>query len=417
MSWINIKNLAYLIILSTHFIILSQSYLTSPGSKGVVLASMITGLLIIPIVANVAFDNMKTLAVNSSLILVFLLIMEGLFAFRIIQHPVISTWTVTSSKNIDAVDFLGTAPFLKFKPNFNVRSQGSRGDDFTYEWQTDALGFKNPAHTEILTLHFDFIALGDSFTEGMGVAIDNTWTSKVNQKSTLTIYNAGVQGYSASQMKATYENLMEKISHEGIIIGALPQIFGREQTFSKYETATLGTGGIRSIAESEYSRNSFLTGLVRAIYTFVKSKIVTLSDGNIASNKYSSEIPISYSTRAALRQNANWKKYVENLIDLSNLALHKDKKVILIQYPYRYEIYFNTQQLGLKELEEINYYVELDLLREALPKNVEILDMFPYIKEDWIANKSKIYFNHDGHMNERGQDLISDFVITKVGKY
>lgn len=417
MIWINIKNIAYLIILSTHFIILSLNFLTSPGSKAVVLASMITGLLIIPIVANVIFNSMKTLAVNSSLILVFLLIMEGLFAFRIIQHPVISTWTVTSSKNIDAVDFLDTAPFLKFKPNFNVRSQGIRGDDFTYEWQTDALGFKNPAHTKISTLHFDYIALGNSFTEGMGVAIDNTWTSKVNQKSILTIYNAGVQGYSASQMKATYENLMEKISHKGIIIGALPEIFGREQKISKYETATLETGGIRSIVEGEYSRNSFLTGLVIAIYTFVKSKIVTLFDSNIASNKYRSEIPISYSTRATLRENTNWKKYVENLTDLSNLALNRNKKVILIQYPNRHEIIFNTKELGLKELKDINYYVELDLLRETLPKNVEILDMLPYIKEDWIANKSQIYFNQDGHMNERGQDLISDFVITKVGKY
>lgn len=417
MSWIKFKNFTFLILTSIHLIIVVLSYLKEPGSKAVMLASFIIVLLLIPIIVNIFLGKMKVLAVNTSLILFFLLFIEGLFSFRIIQHPVISTWTLTVSKNIGAVDFLEEAPFVKFKPQTKVKSQGSRGSDFTYEWQTDALGFKNINHADISNLHFDYIALGDSFTEGMGVAIEDTWISKVGQKSNLTIYNASVQGYSASQMKATYDKLKGKISHEGIIIGVLPTIFEREQTFSIYETASFGTGGIRTIAGAgSAGQNSFLTGLIRAIKRTLKYMIIPIIDQNVTSKNYRNEVPVSYPDRASLEQDVNWNKYVQNLIELSNLALQSNKKVILIQYPHRHEIYFNEQELGINELKEIDYYVELEILKEVLPKNVKVFDMFPYIKETWSANQRNIYFIIDGHMNERGHELISEFIVNNVDK-
>jgi hypothetical protein len=251
MSWINFKNIIFLILIIVHSIILLLSYLKEPGSKAVILAGIITVLLLNPIIANITFGKVKTLAINASIILVFLLLCEGLFASRIIQHPAVQVWKFTNSQNINSVEFLKEAPFVKFKPKVIVRSQGSRGNDFTYEWQTDALGYKNIQHSDSLNTHFDYIALGDSFTEGMGVSIDDMWTSKVNQRSKIQIYNAAIQGYSASQMYATYLNLKDKISHGGIITGALPTIFTREKIFDSYKNASLGTGGIRSIASGE----------------------------------------------------------------------------------------------------------------------------------------------------------------------
>ena len=55
MSWINIKKSAFLVISIIHFIILALSFLTEPGSKAVLLASTITALLVIPVLANIAF--------------------------------------------------------------------------------------------------------------------------------------------------------------------------------------------------------------------------------------------------------------------------------------------------------------------------------------------------------------------------
>jgi hypothetical protein len=412
MSWINFKNLTFLSLVIVHTIILLLNYLKLPDSKAVILATLSTALLLSPIIANVILGKVKTLAVNSALILVFLLLIEGLFALRIIQHPVISTWNLTNSKNIESVDFLQEVPFVKFKPNVNVRSQRFRGNDFTYEWQTDALGFKNIKHSDLSDIHFDYIALGDSFTEGMGVSIDNMWTSKVSQKTNVKIYNAAIQGYSASQMKATYLNLKDRLSHDGIIIGALPMIFTREKIFDSLENAKLGTGGIRSIAEaSKYAENSFLTELIRALVRVIKKENLPNSKDN---RSYIHEIPDSYPDQVLLSGDINWQRYVQNLSELSNFALSSGKEVILIQYPHRHEIYFNAEELGVDDIKEIDYYIELDLLKKSLPKKVKILDMFPYLKEVWSIDKRNIYFVKDGHMNERGQELISAFIVNNI---
>ena len=412
MSWINLKNILFLNLIIVHSIILLLSYLKEPGSKAVILAMIITLLLLIPVIANITFGKAKTLAINSSIILVFLLLCEVLFASRIIQHPVVQVWRLTDSRNINAVEFLKEAPFVKFKPNVIVRSQGSRGNDFTYEWQTDSLGFKNIQNSDTLNSHFDYIALGDSFTEGMGVSIDDTWTSKVNQRSEIKIYNAAIRGYSASQMNATYLNIKDKISHDGIIIGALPTIFSREKIFDSYENASLGTGGIRSIASGNVgTENSFLTGLIRALKKFSSQKTLLISRDN---RNYITEIPESFHNRDSLAMNIYWKKYVDNLIKLSNSALSSGKEVVLIQYPHRHEIYFETDDLGVNDIKQVDYYIELELLKEALPKNVTILDMFPHIKDAWTSDRRIMYFIKDGHMNEKGQDLVSDFIISNL---
>ena len=364
---------------------------------------------------NLVFKKAKVLAINCAFIVTFLILMEGLFFFQIIDHPAIKTWRMVS-KNIASVEFLEKSPYVKFRPNVTVTSHGNRGNDFTYEWLTDELGYKNNAFNDIFKTQFDFIALGDSFTEAMGVKITDTWTSKVAQKSDVVIYNAGVQGYSASQMRSSYESLLSKISHDGIIIGALPTIYNREATFANATLSTHGAGGIRSIATDGVVMQSFLTSTLRAVMQrAVKPNLVT-KDVNLMADQtqlvgYINEIPVTYPKRENLRQNKNWKSYIDNLTAIAELALQNKKRVILIQYPFRHEIYFDETQLRVKNISEVDYYVELDLIRDALPKSVEIIDMFEYIKSSWDKSGDYIYFVQDGHMNESGQELIADFLI------
>ncbi len=96
------------------------------------------------------------------------------------------------------------------------------------------------------------------------------------------------------------------------------------------------------------------------------------------------------------------------------MAFQNGKEVILIQYPIRHEIYFNTNQLGINNISETDYYVELELLRIILPKEVILLDMLPYVKDKYNKKNQKMYFEIDGHMNEIGQEIVADFLIQKL---
>tara|TARA_X000000950_G_scaffold7983_1_gene8779 strand:- start:234 stop:1514 length:1281 start_codon:yes stop_codon:yes gene_type:complete len=410
MSWIKIKNLYLTILIFLNLIIIFFSNLFEPGSKAVLISSLIIVSLTFPMIIYVFFKKIEVLAINTAFLATFLIIMEGLFFFKIIEHPAIPTWKI-KLKNIETVELLDNSPYVKFKPNVKVTSQGSRGSDFTYEWVTDQLGFKNILNNDISKLHFNFIALGDSFTEAIGVEIIDTWTSKVGQKSTLKIYNAGVQGYTASQMRSTYESLVSKISHDGIIIATLPRIYRREAIFINSNDRKYGSGGIRTIAKNTSLNQSFLTGLLRALKRSLNTKDIKFENERNLLSPYVDEIPAKYPKGEILKNNRNWELYIKNLIALSEIALSNNKKVILIQYPYRHEIYFNNKELGVKNISEVDYYVELDLIRDALSRNVEVIDMFKYLKNNWKESGEFIYFLQDGHMNEKGQEQIADFMI------
>ena len=214
-------------------------------------------------------------------------------------------------------------------------------------------------------------------------------------------------------MKATYKNLKNKISHEGIIIGALPRFYSRESIFSEFNGSNeslIGAGGIRSIVLG-YRGNSFLVQFFRAMKLFIRDYYDISHQVDQRMAVYVAEIPKDYPLADKLLNDQNWLAYTKHLAQLAEIAIEQNKKVLLIQYPHRHEVYFSQKQLGVKQINEIDHYVELNLLRKALPKSVVFLDMLPFIKEQWDISKEYIYFEKDGHMNERGHELIAKFIV------
>ena len=404
MSWIKWM---FLISCFINVIYLLLTLTASPSAKANILASAIIFLLIIPQVIYILRSKFNTLAWNATLIATSLIVVEGIFFLKIVENPSIQTWTRIDNQQKSKIDFLDRSPYIKFKPNVNVRSMGFRGYDFVSLWTTDQFGYKNVA-VKNSPSHYDFIALGDSFTEGMGVSIKDTWTNQINQSGRLSIYNAGVQGYSASQMYGTYELLNAKINHNGVIIGALPMIYNREQWFvdSKLDAMQKGYGGIASILRGEDERaNTFMASFLRSIYKSVASSL------NGINKHYSSEIPLEVDTTYSLSSNSNWIRYVNSITLIAEKAYSKNKRVLLIQFPKRHEIYFSAQEQGLNEFSETQYYIELEYLKRFIPDYVEVLDMFPFFKNDFRTSNKPLYFKKDGHMNEHGNKLVAKFII------
>ena len=87
-------------------------------------------------------------------------------------------WINKDTKNKEVIEYLDRSPYIKFKPNVKVRIQFYRGNtnQFEYDWQTDSKGFKNLQYLSKLK-EVDIVTLGDSFAEGMGVPIEETFST------------------------------------------------------------------------------------------------------------------------------------------------------------------------------------------------------------------------------------------------
>ena len=130
------------------------------------------------------------------------------------------------------------SPFATLRPETRIRVPGYYGpeSDFEYEWTTDKRGFKNdPAIAA--RRQFDVVALGDSFTEAMGVPTRQGWVHLLNEKG-LSAYSLGVQGYAPSQFLGAYDMFGADLGARWIVVGYLTGTAAREAAIRARNSGT-----------------------------------------------------------------------------------------------------------------------------------------------------------------------------------
>ena len=100
---------------------------------------------------------------------------------------------------------------------------------FVYEWTTDRRGFKNTSAIAARET-VEVVACGDSFTEGMGVSVEDTWTSRL-QNLEYPAYSLGVQGYAPTQFRGAYEHYGRALSPKWVVVGYTGGVYQRESLF------------------------------------------------------------------------------------------------------------------------------------------------------------------------------------------
>jgi hypothetical protein len=172
------------------------------------------------------------------------------------------------------VEYLEASPYAKLKPNTVVRVPGIYGpaDDFVYEWQTDRRGFKNlPAIAALERV--PIVALGDSFTEGLGVATERSWPSVLTRRGYAT-YSLGVQGYAPSQMAGVLRLYGSRLHPQWVVVGYVGNSYRREGFFLQTEAEILGA--IHRQAEADLRANPLE---VRKQYKHVGTAILVYLNG------------------------------------------------------------------------------------------------------------------------------------------
>lgn len=341
------------------------------------------------------------------------------------------------------IEYLKENPYVKFRPNVLVRSQGWRGTDkqFVYEWRTDENGFKNlPGLTR--RGNVDLVILGDSFTEGMGVSTDDTYPGQLNKKGLIT-YNLGVQGYAPTQFYGVFEKYGKNLNPKYVIIGYCATTYDREFSFFNIDETIKSkkfTGGIQSIVDQvERGRDikSQSKYLLNAIYLLCKYSFNNLeyayrhlkTNDNFTSKyfaKLGSEIQRITSEEKKLNElNTNkskeWQSTINAFTDIAVSARKVDAQTILLYLPLRRELYYEKAK-GEKLPEEYIEKTERKMLQAfCLKNNIVFLDPTPeflkYISELGLGySRDYPYLEIDGHLSPTGYRIISNIVENYIRK-
>jgi len=393
--------------------------------------------------SKAVFKHFMNYQVSLFVLICCFLLLDFLFIFFPNLFPAIIRSYLTK-ENIDSVrevmvDYLDTSPYVKFKPNTLIRSQGYRGtsNQFSYEWITDHLGFKNLDSVSKLK-KVDIVALGNSFTEGMGVSTEYIWPSILTKKGYPT-YNLGVQGYAPIQIEGTLKKYGLRFSPKYVIIGYCASTYGREKSFINTKLVIKNkkfTGGIDSIANHEIKRQTkFISSALYQIATislkkyFFSTKLkfsivdpifIPYQEGILSIKKENLISDISSNSLA-------WQNTLKAFNNIIKMARSINAKIIIVYFPHRPEVYFK-RATGKDMPEKYFEKIESNLIH-LFTQEKDIGFINPFKKLQYYVNNLEEnfdieqlpYLQLDGHMSKIGHLLIAEeillYIQTKSGTF
>lgn len=330
--------------------------------------------------------------------------------------------------------YLDNWPYFKFKPNIIAQTYGDRGNDCIYKWKTDRLGFKNLS----VKKNYDYIAVGDSYVEGMCAQINETFSSYLTEKN-INTYNLGVQGWSDKQAISALQILEdENINYNGVIFGYLNDRFYREKNFlDKPEPA----GGLGKIIKTELrvGKSFFVSReIIQKIFKFNDfdwSREFNLTSPNLILAEQTKiklkeefknlKIPLNYIPYTKQWSEINNIDLKNNkLIDISNRSIlnlakkldKENKDFIIFIFPLRSAV------LGHIIYEDghicnTDYYQAVKRVQKNLKgTNTIYIDFFDEsveLTKKWIETRDYKYFiwkYKDPHYSKVGNQLVSNSI-------
>lgn len=353
------------------------------------------------------------------------------------------------------VELLDESPFAKPKANVSIRVPGDYGSetDFEYEWMTDNRGYKNDPEIAMRN-QFDVIALGDSFTEGLGVKTENTWISKLNSLG-ISAYSLGVQGYAPSQMSGTFKLFGTELKPKLVIIGYLTGTYDREVFFLKEEQNSKDKelpSAIGRLVKNDLNNNREYRKQFKFVFTaatfviydkmmdiyrsyidedyatdprFIPEKLM-VADESISVGKmqrYKKEIQTALdqiSTKEKLQSRPEWEKTLASFDEIITQAKVQSETTILLVFHHRGAVYVNKatgQSLG----ENYQGFIEKELLRKFAAENGAIfLDTYAAL-EDYVKEINETtdisqypYLKYDGHLSNKGNEIIAKLIFDYI---
>lgn len=406
-----------------------------------------------------SLDGVSELFVSLSLILVMCSLLE--LTFWVAPHifPQVVRNLVRSpgaeELRIQWVEFLPSSPYVKPKANTRIRSPGDYGPEsnFAYEWTTDNYGFKNSWDPK-RPPKWQALALGDSFTEAMGVPVEDGWAAQLTRKGIAT-YSAGVQGYAPTQMAGTLRLLAGRIQPKLVFVGYLPSVYEREQFFegsseeilarkkfpsaigrmvevsrdgsevriqSRFVSTALGTlVSLRVRERFRLLRLRFDPAFAQDPRFLAEESLSADSEMRIAwIGRYRNEIVKSLSSETdpdQLAEDRRWQSLEAQFRDIVADANQMGAKVVFILFRHRGEIYARPAT-GRDLPRNSSGNVEARAL-ERLAKDTGslFLDTTPAFQaavSEWTTTtepSESLYLRYDGHLSAKGNELVSNLIF------
>lgn len=310
---------------------------------------------------------------------------------------------------------------LSLKPNQNSHITGHPEFSFTVQTNDDGL------RDEPFEGTFDIAAIGDSFTFGFGVEMDESWPSRLEVISGKRVANLGWAGWSSHVYPIAIRRyaipLQTNLWIWAFFGNDLPESVGAESFLSSGETNYLEwtPDGVAAGNELPFPWSLRTFQLLAAL---INTELFLLPDSG--DGVYDDgEMKMRYGLYAwemtdPAKQEVvrGWELTKDALLEALDLSAEHDASLVVVFIPNREHVYWPylksvMTDVGVAQLDN----VERQLKDFCVEHGIYYINLLPPFQEKAVEGEM-LYYPNDGHWNVAGHDFAATIIsnyLSSVG--
>ncbi|HTN70382.1 MAG TPA: GDSL-type esterase/lipase family protein [Methylomirabilota bacterium] len=255
------------------------------------------------------------------------------------------------------------------------------------------------------------VAVGDSFTFGLGVNQEATWIARLAQLSHRDIINLGVPGWGPQQYTRTLERYGFPLKPKIVFYGLFSNDVGNVTRFAKDD------GHFNRFSLREYLRlNSVTFNLFRRLRRAkIAVKDIELADVGLHFSSESLKSRVSSDSR---RFSQGWPLTTQQIETAYSDSQRANATFVLLYFPSKEEVYWKAIKEKSKSLEPLDD--RIDQLRKATmefcrSRVLLCIDVTPAL-EKRAEQGEKVYFSADSHWNDAGNRIVAEEIYRQLAE-
>ena len=253
------------------------------------------------------------------------------------------------------------------------------------------------------------VAVGDSFTFGLGVNQEATWIAQLANLSRHDIINLGVPGWGPQQYTRTLEQYGLRLKPKIVFYGLFSNDVGNVTRFAKDD------GHFNRFSLRQFLRlNSITFNLFRNLRrTKISVKDIELAGVGL---RFSSESLQSRVSSDSKRFPQGWPLTRQQIETAYNESQRSNATFVLLYFPSKEEVYWKAIKEKSKSLEPLDD--RIDQLRKTTmefchSRGFFCIDLTPALKRR-AEQGEKVYFSADSHWNDAGNRIVADEIYKQL---
>jgi len=248
------------------------------------------------------------------------------------------------------------------------------------------------------------VVVGDSFTEGVGAALDDKWVEVLERNTGKDFVNMGFGAFSTTQAVRAFDKWGAEIHPKVVVYQFNPTDIAEDTEFSEW----LGAGSPGYYREFQPRKKPFFElkrFLVSNLMSYQFLSILSRSDSNqFVYTNQNLTLSLNHGADFSTEKYRNgFETAKDSLLLMKKRAEEGGVEMIIVMIPLREQLYYHLESEAVRE----NIFWPQTAMTEFCEENsVRCYDTTP----DFDSHKGEqIYWTYDGHFNKRGYQLLAEF--------